>query len=99
MSDEDFETPLVTPLVRALTIAPTLLGVPYLYFMFMGVVAAVIFLATKNLAMLLVGLPLYAIGRIMVARDPQIFEILLVRSSKCPPRSKAFWHGASSYKV
>lgn len=96
---DEFETPLVIPLVRALTVPPTLLGVPYLYFMFMGVVSAVLFLATKNLFMLLAGLPLYAIGRIMVARDPQIFEILMIRSAKCPPRSKSFWHGASSYKV
>ncbi|MBV1702915.1 MAG: VirB3 family type IV secretion system protein [Hyphomicrobiales bacterium] len=99
MSEEAFETPLVTPLVRALTVAPTLLGVPYLYFMFLGVVSSVVFLATKNLLMLLVALPLYAFGRIMVARDLQIFEILMIRGAKCPPRSKAFWHGASSYKV
>ena len=96
---DEFEIPSITPLVRALTLPPTLMGVPYLYFMFMGVVSAVLFLATHNLLLLLSAAPLYAVGRIMVARDPQIFEILIIKSSKCPPRSKSFWHGASSYRV
>ena len=95
MQDE----PLITPLVKALTRTPTLFGVPYPFFMFIGVVSAVVFLATKNLFTLALILPLYAIGRIMVVRDPQIFEILLIRGRKTPPRSKQFWGGASSYKV
>lgn len=93
------DRPLITPVVRALTKAPTLLGVPYTYFMFIGVVSAVVFLATKNLFSLGVILPLYAIGRIATVRDAQIFEILGVRGRKCPPRSKTFWGGASSYRA
>ena len=72
---------------------------PYIYFMFIGVVSAVVFLATKNLLTLGVIVPLYALGRILVAHDKQIFEILMIRSRKCPPRSRAFWGGADSYKV
>jgi type IV secretion system protein VirB3 len=94
----DLEQPIITPLVRALTQAPTLWGVPYMYFMFIGVVAAVTFLATKNLLTLFVSLPLYAIGRIMTAKDKQIFEILGVLARKCPPRARGFW-GANAYKV
>lgn len=94
----EYDEPLITPLVKALTQTPSLWGVPYLYFMVIGVVTAVVFLATKKLLMLLVIFPLYAIGRIMVARDPHIFEILGVLARKCPPRSKDFW-GANSYKV
>jgi len=90
---------MITPVVRALTKAPTLLGVPYTYFMFIGVVAAVVFLATKNLFMLGVILPLYAAGRIATVRDPQIFEIMAVKARKTPPRSKPFWGGASSYRA
>jgi type IV secretion system protein VirB3 len=93
------EDPIITPLVKALTQTPTLWGVPYIYFMFIGVVSAVVFLATKNLLTLAVILPLYAIGRIMVARDKQIFEILMIRGRKCPPRNRAFWGGADSYRV
>ena len=90
--------PVIKPVVRALTKAPTLLGVPYGYAMFVGVATAVVFLATKNLFSIGVALPLYAIGRILTVRDAEIFSILSVKSRKCPPRSKSFW-GSNSYRV
>ena len=96
MSEGDLEEPLISPLVRALTRAPTLMGVPYLYFMFNGVVSSVSFLVSHNLFMLLVAIPLHLIGYILTVRDDRIFEIFMVRTSKCPPRSRAFW-GADSY--
>ena len=95
---DELERPIITPLVRALTVTPTLFGVPYLYFMFIGVATAVIFLATKNLLSLGSIFPLYAIGRIAVAKDAHIFEILAVKTRKCPPRSKALWD-IKSYRV
>ena len=55
---EDVDQPLITPLVKGLTRPPSLLGVPYQFFMLIGVVSAVIFLVTKNLLMLLTILPL-----------------------------------------
>ena len=94
----DLEQPLIVPLVRALTRAPTLMGVPYMYFMFNGVVSSVCFLVTHNLLMLLVAIPLHLLGYVLALRDDRIFEILFVRSTKCPPRSRAFW-GADSYGV
>ncbi|MDX3810615.1 MAG: VirB3 family type IV secretion system protein, partial [Bosea sp. (in: a-proteobacteria)] len=57
MSVQDPEQPLITPLVKALTRAPTLMGVPYLYFMFNGVASSVCFLVSHNLLMLLVAIP------------------------------------------
>lgn len=98
MTEDDLEEPLITPLVRALTRAPTLMGVPYLYFMFNGVVSSVCFLLSHNLFMLLVAIPLHLLGYVLTLRDDRIFEILLVRTSKCPPRSRAFW-GADSYSA
>jgi type IV secretion system protein VirB3 len=95
---DDLDQPLITPLVKGLTRPPSLLGVPYQFFMLIGVVSAVIFLVTKNLLMLLTILPLYAVGRIMIVRDPAIFEIMLIRGRRTPPRSKVFW-GATSYRV
>ena len=89
MTEDDLEEPLITPLVKALTRAPTLMGVPYMYFMFNGVVSSVCFLISHNLFMLLVAIPL---------RDDRIFEILVVKSTKCPPRSRAFW-AADSYSA
>lgn len=94
----NYDEPLITPLVRGLTRPPSLLGVPYQVFMLIGVVSAVVFLATKNLVMLLVIVPLYAVARIMIVRDPAIFEILAVRGRRTPPRNDSFW-GARSYRV
>ena len=98
MDERDLEEPLITPLVKPLTVSPTLLGVPYAYFMCTGVVTAVIFLATKNLWFLFACLPIYAAGRILTLKDSRIFAILAIRMQRCPPRSRAFW-GADSYRV
>ena len=98
MTARDLEQPLITPLVKALTRAPTLMGVPYLYFMLTGVASSVCFLVSHNLLMLLVAIPLHLFGYVMTLRDDRIFEILFVKSSRCPPRSRAFW-GADSYRV
>jgi type IV secretion system protein VirB3 len=99
MSDaRDLEAPLITPLVKPLTVSPTILGVPYAFFMFAGVATAVIFLASKNLLMLLSCLPIYAAGRILTLKDARIFEILGVRARRCPPRSRSLW-GCDSYQV
>lgn len=98
MSGVDLEKPLIIPLVKALTRAPTILGAPYMYFMFEMVVTSVIFLATHNLLNLLWIIPFHLFGYIMTLRDDRIFEILFVRSAKCPPRFRGFW-GCDSYKM
>jgi type IV secretion system protein VirB3 len=98
MDERDLEEPLITPLVKPLTVSPTIIGVPYSYFMFTGVCTAVIFLATKNLWFLASCLPIYATGRILTLKDHRIFDILGIRFRRCPPRSRAFW-GADSYSV
>lgn len=92
------DQPHITPLVKGLTRPPSVLGVPYQVMMVLGVVTAVIFLVTKNLFTLLTIGPLYAIARILIVRDPAIFEIIMIRGRKTPPRSNGFW-GARSYRV
>ncbi len=98
MTEEGVEQPLITPLVRALTRAPTLMGVPYMYFMFNGVVSSICFIVSHNLLLLLVAIPLHLFGYVMTLRDDRIFEILFVKSARCPPRSRSFW-AADSYCV
>ena len=98
MTGQDLEEPLISPLVKALTRAPTLMGVPYMYFMFNGVASSVCFLLSHNLLLLLVAIPLHLFGYVMTLRDDRIFEILFVKSTKCPPRSRAFW-AADSYSA
>jgi type IV secretion system protein VirB3 len=98
MRDDLSDAPAMTPLVKGLTRPPTLWGVPYMYFMLNGVIVSVIFLASKNLFAFGLAVPIHLIGIILILREPKIFEILMVRSVTCPPRSRAFW-GAASYKV
>jgi type IV secretion system protein VirB3 len=87
----------VTPLVKALTRTPTLFGVPYMFSMFNMVVTAVVFLVTKNLLSGFLILPIHAAGYVLTLRDDRIFEIIRVKMTKCPPRSKALW-GLDSYR-
>ena len=98
MSAADLEKPMIVPLVKALTRAPTIVGVPYMYFMFEMVATSVIFLATHNLVMLLVDDPFPSLRLHHDAKDDRMFEVLFVKSSKCPPRSRSFW-GCDSYKI
>lgn len=98
MIGDDLEDPLISPLVKALTRAPTLMGVPYMYFMFNGVASSVCFLISHNLLMLLIAIPLHLLGFILTLRDDRIFEILFVKSTQCPPRQRSFW-AADSYSV
>lgn len=94
MQDED--APDVTPLVKALTRAPTLFGVPYMFAMFNMVITAVVFLATKNLLSFFLVLPVHAIGFLMALNDEQIFNILRIKATKTPPQSNSVW-GVRSY--
>lgn len=87
----------MTPLVKALTRAPTLFGVPYMFAMFNMVVTAVVFLATKSLFTLLLVLPIHSIGYFLTLRDDRIFQILTVKAARTPPQSKALW-GVKSYR-
>jgi type IV secretion system protein VirB3 len=98
MNSQHLEEPHISPLLQALTPAPTLMGVPYMYFMFNGVVSSVCFLISHNLFLLLVAIPLHLFGYILTLRDDRIFEILFVKSTRCPPRSRAFW-AADSYRA
>ncbi|MGH6859453.1 MAG: type IV secretion system protein VirB3 [Phyllobacterium sp.] len=93
MSDE---APDLTPLVKALTRAPTLFGVPYMFAMFNMVVTAVIFLATKSLFTLLLVLPIHSLGYFLTLRDEHIFAILRVKGARTPPQSTLLW-GVRSY--
>lgn len=90
------DAPDLTPLVKALTRAPTLFGVPYMFAMFNMVVTAVLFLATKSLFSLFLVLPIHSFGYFLTLRDEQIFNILRVKGLKTPPQSKALW-GVKSY--
>ena len=98
MDANELEMPLMQPLVKALTRAPTLMGVPYLYFMFNGCLTSVVFLVSHNLLMLGIAVPLHLLGYVLTMRDERIFEIVFVKTTKCPPRSRALW-GTDSYSI
>ena len=56
------------------------------------------FLVSHNLLMLGIAVPLHLLGYVLTMRDERIFEIVFVKTTKCPPRSRALW-GADSYSV
>ncbi|MFC2254517.1 type IV secretion system protein VirB3 [Labrys portucalensis] len=95
---EKQEPPEIVPLVKALTKAPTLFGVPYMFTMANLVLTAVVFLVTKNLLLLLICAPIHLVGYLLTLRDDQIFAILRVKGQKTPPRSSLVW-GVKSYSA
>jgi type IV secretion system protein VirB3 len=97
-NSNETERLLLTPVVKALTVTPSVLGVPYMYFVFIGMASAIVFLIFRNLLWLSVCLPIYAAGRVMIMRDPKIFEIMSIYYVRCQSRFVGFWR-AKSYKV
>ncbi len=95
---EPHEAPEIVPLVKALTKAPLLFGVPYMFTMVNMVVTATVFLATKNLLTLGVCVPIHIVGYLLTLRDDQIFSILRTKAQKTPPHSGAIW-GVKSYSA
>jgi type IV secretion system protein VirB3 len=94
----DLEEPIITPLVRALTHAQSVKGVPFEYAALNGIVVAIIFMWSKQLLTLLLVLPFHFALYLIVLYDRDYLTILFIRLRKCPPTSRRFWQ-ADSYKV
>lgn len=73
-------------------------GVTYSYFVANMIVAAEIFLITKSIWSLLIAGALHLVGVLLCLRDPRIFDLWLVRMSRCPRvKNHALW-GCNSYR-
>jgi type IV secretion system protein VirB3 len=81
----------------ALTRPQMFAGVTYSYFILNAVVTVEAFLITRSFLALLIAPVLHVIGYLACLREPRIFDIWLVRLSRCPPvRNARFW-GCNSY--
>jgi type IV secretion system protein VirB3 len=81
----------------ALTRPQMFAGVTYSFFIANAVLTVEAFLITRSFLALLLAPVLHVIGSIACIREPRIFDIWLVRLSRCPRvRNARFW-GCNSY--
>jgi type IV secretion system protein VirB3 len=83
----------------ALTRPQMFAGVTYSYFVTNGVVATEAFLLFKSPWVLLAALVIHGIGTIACLREPRIFDLWLVKVSRCPRlRNHRVWR-CNSYRA
>lgn len=68
----------------ALTRPQMFAGVTYSFFVLNGVVTAEAFLITKSFWALLAAVVIHAIGYVASLREPRIFDLWMVKISRCP---------------
>lgn len=73
-----------TPIFRALTQPQMFAGVTYSFFVLNGVVTTEAFLITRSFWALALALAVHAVGYVACLREPRIFDLWLVRVSRCP---------------
>ena len=81
----------------ALTRPQMFVGVPYTYFVANVILAAEIFLITKSIWTVLVFGLTHLVGVVLCLRDPRVFDVWLVRVSRCPRVKNHAWWGCNSY--
>jgi type IV secretion system protein VirB3 len=69
---------------RALTQPQMFAGVTYSFFIINGVVTTETFLITRSFWAFGVALAAHAVGYLACLREPRIFDLWLVRVSRCP---------------
>ena len=72
------------PVFRALTQPQMFAGVTYSFFVINGVVTTEAFLITRSVWALGLALAIHMAGYVACLREPRIFDLWLVRVSRCP---------------
>lgn len=72
------------PVFRALTQPQMFAGVTYSFFVINGVVTTEAFLITRAVWALGLALAIHMAGYVACLREPRIFDLWLVRVSRCP---------------
>ena len=87
------------PVFVALTRPQMFAGVTYTFFVINGVVSTEFFLIFKSAWTLLFALVVHAAGFVACLQEPRIFDLWLVRISRCPRvRNYRFWR-CNSYRA
>jgi type IV secretion system protein VirB3 len=94
---------MASPLQRdvvftALTRPQMFAGVTYSFFIANGIVAAEFFLIFKSFWVIALGLAIHLAGVIACLREPRVFDLWIVRVSRCPRiRNYKLWQ-CNSYQ-
>ncbi len=72
-----------TPLFRALTQPQMFAGVTYSYFIINAVVTTEIFLLTRNFWAVPAALLIHGIGYMASLKEPRIFDLWIMKASRC----------------
>ena len=86
-----------TPVFRALTQPQMFAGVTYSFFVINGVVVTEAFLITRSFWAFGVALAAHAVGYLACLREPRMFDLWLVRVSRCPRTRDWGRHRCNSY--
>ncbi len=71
------------PVFRALTQPQMFAGVTYNYFVINAVVTTELFLLTRSFWAICAALIIHSIGYILCLKEPRIFDLWIMRNSKC----------------
>lgn len=82
----------------ALTRPQMFAGVTYSYFVANMIASAEIFLVTKSIWSVFAALILHLAGVLLCLREPRIFDLWLVRVSRCPRVKNYKMWGCNSYR-
>jgi type IV secretion system protein VirB3 len=82
---------------RALTQPQMFAGVTYSFFVINGVVTTEAFLIARSFWVFGVALGVHAVGYLACLREPRIFDLWLVRVSRCPRGRDWKRHRCNSY--
>lgn len=87
-----------TPIFKALAQPQMFAGVTYSYFILNGVVTAEAFLITRSFWALVLAVVLHGVGYLACLREPRIFDLWLIKVSRCPRvRNWRLWR-CNSYR-
>ena len=82
---------------KALLIPLTIMGVNYYYFILEGILLFGCFIFSKQLAILLLGLPFHILGVLLQRLDPHFMPLMRVHLLSLRPCPNAAWWGGKSY--
>ncbi|KUR74026.1 type IV secretion system protein VirB3 [Novosphingobium sp. FSW06-99] len=86
-----------SPVFRALTQPQMFAGVTYSFFVINGVVTTEAFLIARSFLVFGVAIAVHAVGYLACLREPRIFDLWLVRVSRCPRGRTWRQHRCNSY--
>ncbi len=77
---------------------PTMIaGVTYTFFVINAMITVILFIASSNLLILFIAIPVHMVGYYICLQDPRSFDILFVKFKKCMQCRNRGYYGANSY--